>query len=68
MSTGTGVDASKFIGYAVTAPPKGVDVSKVNAYAVTSPTKAVNVSKIVAYAVITAVASNVARPVVQCCG
>ena len=58
MSTGTGVNVSKALAYAVVRKPDGVNVSKSQAYAVIGKPAGVNVSKSQAYAVIAAFNSN----------
>lgn len=52
MSTGTGTNVSKGIGYAVLVPNTGENVSKGLAYAVLVPNTGTSVSKAVAYAVL----------------
>lgn len=58
MSTGTGTNVSKGVGYAVLDNPAGENVSKALAYAILDVPPGINVSKVVAYAVLEPVNSN----------
>jgi large repetitive protein len=58
MSTGTGLNVSKTVAYAVMGKPAGTNVSKATVYAVFGSPAGVNVSKAQAYAVIAAFNSN----------
>lgn len=58
MSTGTGVNVSKALVYAVVGSPTGINVSKATAYAVLGSPAGVNISKAQAYAVLFPVVSN----------
>jgi len=58
VSTGTGANVSKGLGYAVLDNPAGENVSKALAYAVLDLPPGINVSKAVAYAVLDANNTN----------
>lgn len=58
MSTGTGLNVSKAVAYAVVGSSNGLNVSKATAYAVMGSSNGLNVSKATAYAVLAPVSSN----------
>ena len=58
MSTGTGLNVSKAVAYAVVANSNGLNVSKATAYAVMGSSNGLNVSKATAYAVLAPVSSD----------